>query len=225
MAMSSVAKISGIVATMLLIAAGFAIFSSRHISSDGSSTAAGSELLDSITWGEDSSLNAELPSLPDLVNGWNTSVGTAGQRAEAAKFFGVTVSQDPEVWLENDMTPFVGRTMKMTGIDILKRNPFNTVIEIAVKEGTVLWTIEPGPLGTSGAWVEHIDGKYTGVAHTAGYVSRGAWLEEDNKSLLGHKIENDWGLVEVKSVSNTTVVLKYWSYKKAKFIMTWTLLP
>ena len=38
----------------------------------------------------------------------------------------------------------------------------------------------------------------------------------------GHTVANDWGIVTALSSSDTEVVLNYWSYKKAKFTMTWT---
>ena len=103
--------------------------------------------------------------LPGVVNGWNTTVGTADERAAAAKHFGVSVTAGSAVWLKNVMSPFIGKTLNMTGIQINQRNAFNTVIEIAVKSGTVLWTVEEGPLTASGPWDEHINGGYTGTAH------------------------------------------------------------
>ena len=111
----------------------------------------------------------------------------------------------------------------MVGIDILKRNAFNTLIEYKVKTGNVSWTVEPGVQGVWGPMVEHIDGTYTGIAHNAGYVSPVMWIENDNKVILGHAIENDWGLTTVTSANDTTVVMDYRSYKKAHFIMTWAL--
>jgi len=113
--------------------------------------------------------------------------------------------------------------MRMVGIDILKRNAFNTLIEYKVKTGNVLWTVEQGSHGVWGPMIEHIDGAYTGVSHNAGYASPTLWIENDNKNFLGHKIENDWGLINVLSANSTTVVIDYWSYKKARFIMTWVL--
>ena len=70
---------------------------------------------------------------------------------------------------------------------------------------------------------EHINGKYTGASRNAGFVTPSVWIENDNKNFLGHKIANDWGLVTVISSNSTTLVVNYWSYKKAKFIMTWVL--
>jgi len=162
--------------------------------------------------------------LPDVVNGWNTSVGTVQERDAAAAFFHTHVTDDPTVWTDGVMTPFIGKTLKMTGIVIEKRNAFNTVIEVAVKKGTVLWTIEEGPEpNVCGDWTEHINGGYTGKAKTAGFVSHHSWIEQDNKRMFGHKVANDWGLVDVTSRTDTTVVMEYWSYKKGKFQMTWTL--
>jgi hypothetical protein len=116
-----------------------------------------------------------------------------------------------------------GKTLKMVGIDILKRNAFNTLIEYKVKQGNVAWTVEPGPHGVWGPMVEHIDGKYTGTSRNAGYVSPSEWIENDYKVFLGHKIENDWGLVNATSWDKTTVVIDYQSYQKGHFIMTWQL--
>jgi len=168
-------------------------------------------------------LPVTLGALPDIVNGWNVSVGTERQRNSAAEFFGVKVSNDNSLWTRNIMTPFRGKTLRMTGIVIEKRNAFNTLIEHEVKNGNVTWTVEKGPQGVCGAWVEHINGGYTGVAHMAGWVSRNEWIENDNKNIFGHKIANDWGVVTATSATSTTVVMKYWSYQKAKFTMTWTL--
>lgn len=164
-----------------------------------------------------------LGALPDIVNGWNVSVGTERQRDSAAEFFRVKVSNDNSLWTRNIMTPFRGKTLRMTGIVIEKRNAFNTLIEHEVKNGNVTWTVEKGPQGVCGDWVEHINGGYTGVAHMAGWVSRNEWIENDNKSIFGHKTANDWGVVTATSATSTTVVMKYWSYQKAKFTMTWTL--
>eukprot|EP00756_Hemistasia_phaeocysticola_P056632 Hpha_TRINITY_DN3297_c0_g1::TRINITY_DN3297_c0_g1_i1::g.185880::m.185880 len=169
-------------------------------------------------------VNAAPLTLPGpVVGGWNTSVGTAQERAQAAATFGVNVSTGDSVWLNNTMTPYIGKTMKMTAIDITERNAFNTVIELAVKTGTVLWTMEKGPLTCMGSWVEHIDGTYTGEAHMAGWMSTTTWIENDHKSLFGHEIKNDWGITTVMSATDSDVVLKYWSYQKGKFTMTWSL--
>ena len=116
-----------------------------------------------------------------------------------------------------------GKTLKMVGIDIKKRNAFNTLIEYKVKQGNVAWTVEPGPHGVWGPMVEHIDGKYTGTSRNAGYASPSEWIENDYKVFLGHKIENDWGLVNATSWDKTTVVIDYQSYQKGHFIMTWQL--
>lgn len=165
-------------------------------------------------------------TLPGVVNGWNTSVGTTLERPEAAKFFGVTVSTDESHWRQNSLTPFVGKTFKMTGITIIQRNSFNSLIQLAVKTGTVLWTVEPGYPSSNpacGPMVEHINGGYSGIAFTAGFVSPTVWIENDNKNIFGHKLADDWGIINVTHASDTTLVMHYWSYQKAKFIMTWTL--
>merc|ERR1711935_202288 len=91
------------------------------------------------------------------------------------------------------------------------------------KQGNVAWTVEPGPHGVWGPMVEHIDGKYTGTSRNAGYASPSEWIENDYKVFLGHKIENDWGLVNATSWDKTTVVIDYQSYQKGHFIMTWQL--
>lgn len=167
---------------------------------------------------------AGLPGLEDRGSGlWNISVGSAEDRTKAAEYFGVRASGDESLWLNNVMSPFIGKTLKMTAIHILQRNAFNTVIELSVNTGTVLWTIGAFPQGVCGDWVEHINGAYTGTAFTAGYVSSTKWVENDHKSIIGMSVANDWGIAEVLSASGTTVVIKYWSYKKGKFIMTWSL--
>uniref|UniRef100_A0A7S1F868 Uncharacterized protein n=1 Tax=Noctiluca scintillans TaxID=2966 RepID=A0A7S1F868_NOCSC len=165
----------------------------------------------------------DLSTLPGLVDGWNTSVGTNEEREAAAEYFGVVVSDDASLWLSNALTPFVGKTLKMTGIDIKERNTFNTVIELAVNTGTVLWTIQHGPQTAGGDWIETINGGYTGFAQTAGWVSKTQWLENDSKSFLGYKIKDDWGMITVLNVTENMVVMDYWSYLKSKFVMTWSL--
>jgi len=167
--------------------------------------------------------------LPGVSHGWNTSVGTELNREGAAKHFAVTIADDESLWRQNAMSPFIGKTLHMTDIDIIERNPFNTLIEFAVNKGTVLWTINEGPQGVVGPWTEYINGGYTGVAHIAGWVSPLVWIENDNKNIklpIGSlNVKEDWGLVEVLSTTDTTIVLNYASYKKAKFVMTWTLTP
>merc|ERR1712216_691338 len=98
--------------------------------------------------------------------------------------------------------------------DIIKRNAFNTVIETAVKTGTVLWTINPGPAGVLGPWTEHINGAYTGISYVAGWESQNRWIENDNKHFLGFDIADDWGSVDVVSASESVLVMNYSSYKK-----------
>jgi len=161
--------------------------------------------------------------LDGIVNGWNTSVGTARQRAAAEEKFNTRVADDDGLWSNNVMTPFIGKTMQMTDINITERNAFNTVIENSVKTGTVLWTVEAGAPGVFATMEEHIDGTYTGVAYTAGWASRNTWIEYDNKDKFGFKIAYDWGIATAISATDKTLILKYWSYLKGKFIMTWEL--
>lgn len=108
----------------------------------------------------------------------------------------------------------------MTGIEIEERNAYNTLIELAVKTGKVLWTITQDLPGVPGGWVEHINGKYTGTAHTAGFASGTSWIENDYKSLFGHETANDWGIASVISEGRTHLAIQYSSYKKGKFNMT-----
>jgi len=93
-----------------------------------------------------------------------------------------------------------------------------------VKFGTVLWTVTPGAQNgkVCGPWTEHINGLYTGVADMAGFVSKSSWIEKDNKSILGKPTSFDWGLVDVVSHNDTTIVMNYQSYLKAHFVMTWS---
>ncbi|KAL1503619.1 hypothetical protein AB1Y20_012096 [Prymnesium parvum] len=160
--------------------------------------------------------------VPGVEHGWNTSVGTAAERTAAASHFNVRVDASPSLWLHNVMTPFIGQTLHMTGIDILERTAFNTAIEAFVKFGRVLWTIEPGSPGVCGPWVEHVNGVYTGTAQTAGFVNSTAWIENDHKSIFGKAIADDWGLVHVLSASDDGVRMWYSSYKKGIFVMRWT---
>lgn len=160
---------------------------------------------------------------PSVLHGWNTSIGNTKDRSAAAEHFGFHVSDDDSLWYSNSLTPFIGKTLHMTGIDIIKRNAFNTIIETSVKTGIVLWTINPGAAGLVGPWTEHINGAYTGVSNVAGWESRSRWIENDNKHFLAFDIANDWGWVDIVSESETTLVMNYSSYKKSKFVMTWTL--
>jgi len=163
-------------------------------------------------------------ALPGLVQGWNTSVGSVRERNDAADYFGVTIVDDESLWFSNIMSPFIGKTLHMTDITIIEGNLFNNLIQKAVNTGTVLWTVNPGPSGVVGPFTENINGDYTGMANTAGFVSATRWLENDNKRLFGLSVANDWGMMDVTSASETTVVMSYWSYRKGKFIMTWNLM-
>ncbi len=160
---------------------------------------------------------------PDVAAGWNTSVGSVTDRHNAAAYFGTNVTEDNDVWFNNDVTSFINRTFRMTSIDIIERNAFNTLIEAAVRTGTVTWTIQPGAAGIAGDWVEHVNGGYTGTMQIAGFVNRSTFIENDSKSLFGRAVANDWGINQLISVTNTTLEMNYWSYQKARFIMTWTL--
>merc|ERR1719343_351626 len=113
--------------------------------------------------------------------------------------------------------------MQMTNIQIEERNGFNTMIELIVKTGRVVWTIEKGPKTCLGDWVEKINGIYSGVAYTAGFISKNSWIEHDHKSFLGFNINQDWGINTVLTSTDTSIVMEYWSYKKGKFTMTWTM--
>jgi len=170
------------------------------------------------------SMNAWADPLPDIVNGWDTSVGTEKQRDAAAQHFGVSVQTGESVWRKNVMTPFVGKSMLMTGIKIEKRNAFNTLIEHEVKTGKVIWTLKEGTDSVSGPWDEHINGKFTGTSRIAGWVSENGWIESDFKSLFKLKIENDWGYCVATSATDKVVVMEYSSYQKGTFQMTWTLI-
>jgi len=169
-------------------------------------------------------INSLSETIPNVEFGWDTTVGEETDRIEAANFFKVNISDDESLWTNNVMTPFIGKTMKMTDIVIEERNAFNSLIEYSVRNGEVLWKVEKGPLNgkVMGPWTEVIDGTYTGVANVAGFASKTSWIEHDHKSKFGFKLAYDWGFVDVLSATETTVVMHYWSYKKAKFIMTWS---
>ena len=108
--------------------------------------------------------------------------------------------------------------------DSVASNAFNTLIELAVKSGSVLWTFEPGCCpGIVGDYVEHIHGTYTGRGSNAAWVTRTSWVENDNKQLYGKKVADDWGFVNATTATNATLVMKYESYKKGEFVMTWEL--
>merc|ERR1712166_698383 len=210
MGFNSSAVIAGVLGSLLVVGIVLVVTNSNDVNAPAE--AQQTELM----WGDNS---APL----GLVDGWNTSVGTAAEREAAARHFHVTIADDDSLWKHNVFTPFAGKTLKMVGIKILKRNAFNTLIEYKVKQGNVAWTVEPGPHGVWGPMVERIDGKYTGTSRNAGYASPSEWIESDYKVFLGHKIENDWGLVNATSWDKTTVVMDYQSYQKGHFIMTWQL--
>ena len=171
------------------------------------------------------------------------------------------------------MSPFVGKTLRMTGIQIIKRNAFNSLIEQSVKHGNVSWvrlqhppvitscacpltrsltrsaptthpsapaplsnsfaplpyhslhlqTFEEGHPGTVSDYVEHINGKLTGSGRNAAWITRTSWLENDHKQLFGFKVKDDWGFVNATTATKTTLVMKYKSYLKGEFVMTWEL--
>ena len=187
--------------------------------------------------------------------------------------FNVNASSDPALWVDNAMSPFVGKTLRMTGIQIIKRNAFNSLIEQSVKHGNVSWvrlqhppvitscacpltrsltrsaptthpsapaslsnsfvplpyhslhlqTFEEGHPGTVSDYVEHINGKLTGSGRNAAWITRTSWLENDHKQLFGFKVKDDWGFVNATTATKTTLVMKYKSYLKGEFIMTWEL--
>eukprot|EP00413_Alexandrium_margalefii_P017853 CAMPEP_0204527952 /NCGR_PEP_ID=MMETSP0661-20131031/9257_1 /ASSEMBLY_ACC=CAM_ASM_000606 /TAXON_ID=109239 /ORGANISM="Alexandrium margalefi, Strain AMGDE01CS-322" /LENGTH=217 /DNA_ID=CAMNT_0051533893 /DNA_START=58 /DNA_END=711 /DNA_ORIENTATION=- len=155
-------------------------------------------------------------ALPGVHQGWNTSIGNAADRIAAARHFDFTVAGDEENWQTNVLTPFVGKTLHMTKIDIIDRNWFNTVIEAAVGVGSVLWTVLAGPQGIVGDLVEHINGVYTGRSFTAGYGSSKTWLENDRKSLFGIYVSDDWGVVDVTLSTATSLVMHYRSYQQGR---------
>ena len=203
----------------------------------------------------------------------SASVGTPSDREKASKTFNVNASSDPALWVDNAMSPFVGKTLRMTGIQIIKRNAFNSLIEQSVKHGNVSWvrlqhppvitscacpltrsltrsaptthpsapaplsnsfvplpyhslhlqTFEEGHPGTVSDYVEHINGKLTGSGRNAAWITRTSWLENDHKQLFGFKVKDDWGFVNATTATKTTLVMKYKSYLKGEFIMTWEL--
>jgi len=163
----------------------------------------------------------EISAPSGIVGGWNTSVGNEKERNAAAEHFGVKVSDDASLWTNNDMIPFIGKTLQITKIDIKTRNPFNTIIEQAVNHAKVMWTVQPGVAGF-GAWEEAINGGYTGRALAAGFVSRSKWIENDNKKIGPFTLANDWGVMDVVNVTKDGFVIDYQSYKKGVFTMTLT---
>ena len=96
-----------------------------------------------------------LSFLPHSAPPFSASVGTPSERAKASETFNVNASSDPALWVDNAMLPFVGKTLRMTGIQIIKRNAFNSLIELAVKTGTVLWVRLPHPPHSTSS-CEHI---------------------------------------------------------------------
>ena len=55
-----------------------------------------------LMWGDNSA------PIPGLVDGWNTSVGTAAEREAAARHYHVTIADDDSLWKHNVFTPFAG---------------------------------------------------------------------------------------------------------------------
>jgi len=176
-------------------------------------------------------------ALPGLHQGWNTSIGNQSDRLAAAKHFNFTVVDDELLWRNNSLTPFVGKTLRATKVQVIKRNFLNTVIEWYINHKNVHWTVSPGPQGIAGDIIEGIDTTYIRRFSTAGRASPTSWLESDlTKNLPPIPIPipippipipggglTDWGVVEVISSSETSFVMHSRSYQKGEIVITWDL--
>lgn len=85
-------------------------------------------------------------TLPGVKNGWNISVGASSEHSHSyvEQYFGVKATDNNSLWSENVLTPFIGRTLKIVQLDIIKRNAFNTFIELLFKTTSISYTLEPG---------------------------------------------------------------------------------
>merc|ERR1719336_3789922 len=98
------------------------------------------------------------------------------------------------------------------------------MIQAAMKMSRVLWTVNPGPHGIAGDLVEHIFGQKTGVTRYASWASPTTSLGYVQKEIMGHGIIDDWGVFQVRSLNDTTIVTDYNSEKMGEFVMTWVLM-
>lgn len=171
--------------------------------------------------------------LPGVVNGWNTSIGNESDRLAAAKHFNFTVVDDELLWRNNSLTPFTGKVLRATKVKVVKRNLYSTFIEWYINHNKVLWTVSPGPQGIAGDIIESIDTTYIRRISTAGWASPTSWLESDHTKnfppipiplppIPGGGL-TDWGVAEVVSSSETSIVVDWRSYQKGEVVVTWDL--
>lgn len=162
-------------------------------------------------------------SLPGVVKGWNASVGTAADRAQVEKYFNVSIADNDSLWQHNKLSLLAGRDIKIVDFSVIERNAINTAIEVICKTQSVVWTLQKGPGGIVGDMVEHVDGFYTGLSKTAGWVGPNSWVETDSKYMGSITTLNDWGINTIVDQTADSVTIMYWSMKKGKFSMRWQL--
>ena len=95
MGFNSSAVIAGVLGSLLVVGIVLVVTNSNDVNAPAE--AQQTELM----WGDNS---APL----GLVDGWNTSVGTAAEREAAARHFHVTIADDDSLWKHNVFTPFAG---------------------------------------------------------------------------------------------------------------------
>jgi len=220
--MSFGAQTAAIVMSLLIVAGVFVALSGNTEPSTVASTQAAATSLESLRH-----------PLQGIVNGWNTSIGTEHDRLAEAKHFNFKVADDEQLWRNNSLTPFVGKVLRATKIEITKRNLFNRIIEWYINHKKVEWTVTPGPQGIKGDIIENIDGTYIRRFTTAGWASPSIWLERDvtkNFPPLPLPLPPipgggliDWGVQEVISSTETSIVLHWSSYQKGEIVVTWDL--
>jgi len=93
--------------------------------------------------------------------------------------------------------------------------------------------VTPGPQGIKGDIIEDIDGTYIRRFSTAGWASPSIWLGRDVTKNLpplplplppipgGGLI--DWGVQQVISSTDTSIMLHWSSYQKGEIVVTWDL--
>ena len=161
-------------------------------------------------------------SLPNVVNGWNTSVGTALEKQHAEEFFNLSVSSNKDFWRNNDMTRFIGRRLKIVEFTVIERNQVNTLIEAICRVTPPIWTIETGCDGSIlGNFVETIVGAKTGVARVAGFASKSVFIMGDSKYLGGRDVMDDWGVNTILETTQDSVTMDYKSFRKGHVRMRW----
>jgi len=187
----------------------------------------------------DASLKANTMSLkvgssddiPGIVNGWATISDVDSNGIEAKKTadkYDVTVKPDNTHWLKNVYTPFIGKKFIIKKVEIQKRTPYNTLIQLLVRTTNVRWQVLSDTKGNENpnvvrSFAETVSllsiTRETGIAKMVGWGSDMVVIVTDYKPTFGQ----DWGILEVVDSSDTELVIKVDQEKKGKFKMFWKL--